>query len=300
MMKTVLIGSVTSSEVVLKVMIDTQFPIDYVFSLDERKAEGVSGYRPIHELAEKNGIPYKKFTKIGDRENIDILRQIEPDYIFVIGLSQLVKADLLATAKKGVIGFHPTPLPKFRGRAAMVWQMLLGVHQTKCSMFLLDEGMDSGDILIQEPYVIDDTDYACDVEKKLCQAIERMTKKLLPQILNNSICPWKQNEEEATYLLRRTPEDGLINWNDSIEQIYRLIRAVSRPYPGAYGNYDGEHKVIIWRAECLKNDKYYGINGQIAWIAEEYFDVVCRDGLLRVWEHENVDNVKLFVGHKLC
>lgn len=299
MVKTVLIGSVISSEIVLKVMIEMHFPVDYVFSLDEQKAEGVSGYRPIHELAEQNNIPYKKFIRIGDEENIEILRKIEPDYIFIIGLSQLVKQDILSIAKKGVIGFHPTPLPKFRGRAAMVWQVLLGVHETKCTMFLIDEGMDSGDILIQEPYVIEDTDYAADVEAKLCHAIEKMTHKLLPQLLDGTISPVKQNEEEATYLLKRTPEDGRIDWDAPLEQIYRLIRAVSRPYPGAFGDYDGKHKVIIWRAECLKNDKYYGINGQIAQVKEDYIDVVCRDGLLRIREYENVDNVKIFVGHKL-
>lgn len=299
-MKTIVIGSVISSEIVLQKMIDMNYPVSYVFSLDEQYSENVSGYRPIHSLAQQNGIPYKTFHKIEDSENVEIIQKLEPDYIFVVGLSQLVKRDILDAASKGVVGFHPTPLPKFRGRAAMVWQVLLGVHETKCTMFLLDEGMDSGDILIQEPYYIEDTDYAEDIEKKLCVAIECMTEKLLLQILEGCIQPRKQNEEEATYLLKRTPEDGRIDWKEPVEKIQRLIRAVSRPYPGAFSDYDGKHKVIFWKADYLENKKYYGINGQIAEVTEDYIDIVCEDGLLRVYEYENKDAVRIIVGHKFC
>lgn len=297
-MKTIVIGSVVSSEVVLQKMIDMDYPVDFVFSLDEQYSKNVSGYRPIHRLAQQNQIPYKTFHKIEESENVEIIRRLEPDYIFIVGLSQLVKSDILEAASKGVIGFHPTPLPKFRGRAAMVWQVLLGVHETKCTMFLLDEGMDSGDILIQEPYLIEDTDYAADIEVKLCEAIGRMTEKLLPQLLEGNIHPRKQMEEEATYLLKRTPEDGKIDWKEPVEKIQRLIRAVSKPYPGAFSDYDGKHKVIFWKADYLENKKYYGISGQIAEITEDCFDIVCEDGLLRVYEYESEDAVKLVVGHK--
>ena len=117
--------------------------------------------------------------------------------------------------------------------------------------------------------------------------------------MDGTLRPIKQNEEEATYLLRRSPEDGLIDWNDSIDNIHRLIRGVSRPYPGAFGLYDGKHKFIIWRADVYENSKYIGMNGQIAEITDGHIDVVCKDGLLRITEFENVDGVKLFVGHKL-
>ena len=109
----------------------------------------------------------------------------------------------------------------------------------------------------------------------------------------------KQNEEEATYLLRRAPEDGLIDWDAPIKEIHTLIRAVSRPFPGAFGLYDGKHQLIIWRAEIMENKKYIGMRGQIAHITKEYIDVVCKDGLLHITDYSNVDNVKLFAGHKL-
>ncbi|MCI6701709.1 MAG: hypothetical protein MR454_09990, partial [Solobacterium sp.] len=110
--------------------------------------------------------------------------------------------------------------------------------------------------------------------------------------------PVKQNDEEATYTLKRSPEDGLIDWNQSIRDIHLLIRAISRPYPGAFSMYDGKSKVVIYKAEVLENKKYIGFNGQIAELRKDGFDVVCKDGLLRVTDYENVDNVKMFVGHR--
>jgi methionyl-tRNA formyltransferase len=298
-MKSILIGAVGTSKEMLNAMIEVGFPITHVFSIDEIFSPGISGYQPIHIIAEEHGIPFSRIHKINDAENVAIIKEINPDYIFVIGFSQLVNKEIIDSARIGVIGFHPTPLPKMRGRAANVWQVLLGIHETKCSIFFIDEGVDSGEILGQQEYVIEDTDYAIDVERKINEASGKLFRKTLKQILDGTVSPWKQDEKEATYLLKRSPEDGLIEWNKSLVDIHRLIRAVSKPYPGAFGMYDGIHKIIIWRADMLKNTKYIGMNGQIAEITDGYFDIVCKDGLLRVTDFDNVDQVKLIAGHKL-
>lgn len=298
-MRSVLIGSVGSSLEMLRAMLEVGFPLDCVFSLDEAVSANVSGYQPIHELAAANGIPFRKFTKINAPDIVAAIQDIAPDYIFVIGLSQLVKKEIIDSARVGVVGFHPTPLPKMRGRAANVWQVLLGVHDTKCSLFFIDEGMDSGDILGQEPYRIEDTDYAEDVGRKIDEAAAKLARRVLRQIMDGSLVPWKQNEAEATYLLKRTPDDGLIDWDWPVARIHTLVRAVSRPFPGAFGLYDGKHRIVIWRAEILPNSKFIGMNGQIAEMTPDHIDIVCCDGLLRVTDFDNVDGVKLFVGHKL-
>lgn len=298
-MKSVLVGSVRSSTTVLKKMIETGFPINMVFSLDEQYAGNVSGYKPIHKIAEANGIPYKKFKKISDSENLQIIKEIEPDYIFVIGLSQLIPKEMIELAKIGCVGFHPTPLPKFRGRAAVVWQILLGVHATKCSLFIIDKGIDSGDILGQAEYYISDDDYIEDVSFKLNAALGKLCDKVFKEMIAGTCNPVRQNEDEATYLLIRRPEDGYIDWKQPAEKVQRLVRAISKPYPGAFGLYDGEHKIIIWRAEYLDNKKYIGLPGQICNIQEDFFDVLCAKGILRVTEFKNEDNVKMLVGHKL-
>lgn len=298
-MKSILIGSVGSSKEMLESMINLHFPVTHVFSVDEQYSESISGYEPIHEIADANGIPYTKIRKINDAENVQLINDIAPDFIFVIGFSQLVKREIIDAAKVGVIGFHPTPLPKMRGRAAVVWQILLGVHETKCSLFFIDQGVDSGDILGQQGYTIEETDYACDVVKKINEASHILFQRVLKELMDGTYKTVKQNEEEATYLLKRGPEDGQIEWSRPVADIHKLVRAVSKPYPGAYGMYDGKHQIIIWRAEICENTKYIGMNGQIAELSDDEILVVCKDGLLRVTEFENVDNVKMFTGHKL-
>ena len=298
-MKTVLFGSVISSRIVLQELIAAGSPPEMVFSLDEAYSEGVSGYYPIHKIAAEHGIPYRTFKKISEPECMEAVRKIQPDYIFVVGLSQIVDHSIIDAAKRGVVGLHPTPLPKFRGRAAMVWQVLLDVRETAISLFLIDEGMDSGPILGQEPYTIGENDYAVDVERNCMEALQRLCRRVIPQLQNDTLQPVVQNEAEATYLLKRTPEDGVIDWNLPMKEIHRLIRAVSHPYPGAFSHYDGKHLITIWRADMEENTKYIGIPGQIAELTEDGFAVVCRDGLLRVTEFTCEDTFRMFVGHRL-
>jgi len=299
MSKTVFIGSVISSKVALETLIESGIKVDLVCSLDEELSNNVSDYYPIHEIARDMQIPYIKFKKINDEEVLDRIRSIEPDFIFVIGLSQLISQHILDTAQKYVVGFHPTPLPKHRGRAAIPWQIILGIRESKVSLFKLDQGMDSGDIICQYPYKIEKSDYAIDVYNKVCNAMRYALKECIPHIYNNSVRFAQQNEGEATYLLARRPEDGQIDWSSSAEEIETLVRATSKPYPGAFAYYKNS-KVIFWKCHIERNDKYIGIPGQIAWIRNnEGIGIVVKDALIVVTDYEAVDKIPPFIiGHK--
>lgn len=297
-MRSILIGSVTSSQVVLEELIAANCPPELVFSLDEAVSSNVSGYCPIHETAQAHGIPWKKFQKIGDSEHIKSIVDLEPDYIFVVGLSQIVGNPIIKAAKRGVVGLHPTPLPKYRGRAAMVWQMLLGLEKSAVTLFLVDEGIDSGPILGQEPYLIGEDDYAGDMERNCLEALRTLLRRVIPQLIDGTVRAVPQREEDASWLLRRGPEDGRINWDRPMAEIHRLIRAVSRPYPGAFSHYDGKRLVTFWRAEMKENPGYIGFPGQIAEKNGESFTVLCQDGLLRVTEWTCEEPFSLFVGHR--
>ena len=298
-MNTIVIGSVVSSRIVLEELIHAGIPVLKVFSLDETYSKNVSGYDPIHKTAEKHGIPVATFHTINSLPCVEEIERLSADYIFVVGLSQIVGGRLIRAAKKGVIGFHPTALPQYRGRAAMVWQVLLGVTDAKCTLFFIDEGMDSGPILGQEPYRIGEEDYASDIEKSLCEALRRLCRRVFEGMKTGTLHPEKQDESQATYLLKRIPEDGEIDWNQPIEPIYRLIRGTSRPYPGAFSYYDGEKKLIIWHAKRMENTRYIGQPGQIAEVRENSFDVLCKDGLLQVDEYEAEGGCRLLAGHRL-
>jgi len=296
--KTIFIGSVVSSKVALETLIHNNIDVNLVCSLDEEASKNVSDYYPIHNIAVKYNIPYIKFKKINDIEVICKIRDINPDFIFVIGLSQIISQDILNLATEYCIGFHPTPLPKHRGRAAIPWQIILGVRSSKVTFFKIDQGMDSGDIICQYPYRIEESDYAMDVYSKVCDALSKALTICIPNIYNGTVSFIKQNENEATYLLARRPEDGQINWNLPGRQIETLIRATSRPYPGAFSYYK-DTKVIFWKARIEENKIYTGIPGQIAWIMNNEVAIITKDAMLVVTDYEFKGNeVKLTVGHK--
>lgn len=298
-MKNIVIGAVNSTKFLIETMLELNIDVSYVFSLDDAVSENISGYYPLHELAEKNGIPFKKYCKINDVENIEIMKTMEPDFIFAIGFSQLVSKEILDIPKNGVIGLHPADLPKYRGRAVVVWQMLSGVKNSKVTLFKIDEGADTGDIIDQEPFAIAENDYANDVLNKSHEALIKLYHRALPRLMDGTYTLTKQDDFKATYCLRRTPEDGIIDWNLPGREIIRLIHAISRPYPGAFSFYDNKYKIIIWRAQFEKNEKYYGFHGQIAEINGSSMVIVLKDGLLIVEEFENPDGKKMFAGHRL-
>jgi methionyl-tRNA formyltransferase len=299
MKNTIFIGSVLSSKIALETLIQNDIKVDLVCSLDEEASENVSDYYPIHEIAKKNNVPYLKFKKINSADIIFKIKEVNPDFIFVIGLSQIISEEIINTANDYSIGFHPTPLPKHRGRAAIPWQIILGIENSKVSLFKLDKGMDSGDLIVQYPYKIENTDYAFDVYNKACIAMKEALNECLTDIYRDSVNFIKQKHDDATYLMTRRPEDGYIDWNKSVYDIETLIRATSRPYPGAFTNYK-DNKVVIWKAKVEKNTKYIGIPGQIAWInVNGEIGVVTIDGMLIISEYEmQKPENRFIIGHK--
>lgn len=299
MKKTVFIGSVLSSKFALEALIESNVKLDLVCSLDEEASKNVSDYYPIHEIADKYNIPFIKFKKINSDEVINKIRKISPNFIFVIGLSQIISTEIIEAAKEYAVGFHPTPLPKHRGRAAIPWQIILGINKSKVSLFKLDQGVDSGDIICQYPYVIEKTDYAIDVYNKVCEAMSNALKECIPSMYDDTVKFKQQNHEEASYLLIRRPEDGEVDWNLSGKEIETLIRATSKPYPGAFAYYK-ECKIIFWKARLENNEKYIGIPGQIACINENNeIGIITKDCILVITEYEVIDNKNSFiVGHK--
>jgi methionyl-tRNA formyltransferase len=301
--KIVFIGSVLSSyralQSIFKMRSEYATDIVGVFGLDETFSKKVSDYYPIHKYAEKIGIPSFTFRNINNEDTIKKIKKLNPDLIFVIGLSQIISKEILEIPQIGCIGFHPTPLPKMRGRAAIPWMILLGVRESAATLFFLDENVDSGDIIDQVKYVIEENDYAIDVYNKVCIALETLIERNFPLLINGKISRIPQNEKESTYLSKRVPSDGLINWNNSSDSILRLIRAVSKPYPGAYSFYEGR-KVIIWKASSLDlKEKYIGLPGQIVDIVNGNLYVATGAGLLSIESYEIVGNFcRINIGHK--
>ena len=285
-----LAGSVSSSRAALESLIAHEAELVGVLELDARSAANVSGFAPLRDLADRAGVPCVTFENINRPEVVAAVRSWSPDLLFVVGLSQLVKSELLAVPTLGCVGFHPTWLPRGRGRAPLAWLTYDG-EPGAATFFLMDEGADSGPILVQEPFLVGVDDYAADVERSILAAMRRGLDRWLPRLIRGEWTPIEQDHSQATYHGRRAPEDGLIDWHAPAERIARLVRAASRPHPGAYTYIEG-FKLIVWRAGVERQWPARGVTGRILEAGDGGLVVQTGEGLLRIeeWEYAEPSN----------
>ncbi len=251
-MNVALMGSVSSSFHALQALLRANIELTGVLGLDEALAESVADYRSLRGTALKAGLPFQSFRRVSEPAVFDFLRGHAPDLLWVIGLSQLVSPDLLHIARHGGVGFHPTILPRGRGRAPVAWTILLG-ERAAVNVFFLSEIADAGDIIVQREVPVLPDDYAQDLIDRTNAVLEETIVELAPRIQAGDLPRSPQDHGKATYYPRRTAVDGLIDWTRSTDSIYRLIRASSRPYPGAF-SFCESGRVTIWRARPAKRE----------------------------------------------
>jgi len=245
-MNVALIGSVSSSYHCLEALIRGGVEITGVLGLDESCAAAVSDYRPLRSLAVEAGLPFLPFVKVTEPAVEEFLTIHTPDLLWVIGLSQLVPDRIIEIARHGGVGFHPTMLPEGRGRAPVAWTILLGARAA-VSLFYLTDAPDAGDIIAQREVPVLPDDYSEDLIQRTNEVLTDVVLELAPLIKAGTVPRTPQDHTQATLYSKRSPHDGLIDWHDPTDSIYRLVRAAGRPYPGAFSFLQG-CKTTIWRA----------------------------------------------------
>lgn len=222
--------------------------LDLLITLRDEKAKNKSGRIYLDEIARKHNTPLLKINNINDSEVIDVLKNYEIDWLFIIGWSQIAKQVVLETPTNGCIGMHPTFLPAGRGRAAIPWAIIKGLDKTGVTMFKLDEGVDTGDIIGQGVIEIDENTTATDLYKKVDEMHIELISKYWDDIANDRVVLTKQDESKATVWPGRKPKDGELLNSMTMDEADKLVRAVTHPYPGAF--YKDSGKVIrIWSAK---------------------------------------------------
>lgn len=186
----------------------------------------------IKSFAEEHHIDYVELSDINSAESLAFLRKKAPDYILSTW-PKLIGSEALAVPKYFVIGTHPTDLPRNRGRHPLHWIVDLGIRKTSLSFFVMDEGVDSGDILLQVPIAVDECDSIVDLNEKVIEAGGMGIQKLLPRLADRNMHPKKQRHDEASYWRKRTPFDVIIDLRMSSSNILRIIRSFIPPYPSA-------------------------------------------------------------------
>jgi methionyl-tRNA formyltransferase len=252
-MKVALIGSVSSSWYALDALIQGGIDITAVLGIDESLGDKISDYRSLRSLATNADIPFHSFVKVSETGVEEFLKDHAPDIIFVIGISQLVPDSLIDIAPHKAVGFHPTMLPEGRGRAPVAWTILKGARAAVNLFFLTDEA-DAGDIIVQREVKVLPDDYSEDLIERTNLVLKEAILELAPFIKSGKLPRTPQAHSKATHYPKRTTADGLIAFSRPTDDIYRLIRAAGRPYPGAF-TMDQNRKLVIWRAKPAKPDE---------------------------------------------
>lgn len=300
MYRILVIGAVSSTAQIIKKLVEHNLEIVGVLGHEPKDRDKVSGWADLSALSSSYNINYKGFTKINDQENLSWAIDKKPDIIFAVGFSQLVHAEWFSVSKLGCVGFHPTKLPLGRGRAPLAW-ITLEQSYGSASFFLMGKGADDGPVFVQSIFKVEENDDAGIVEGKIMQHIDIALDQWLPELKKGLWNPVPQCEHMASYYGIRKEEDGLINWNDNAEYINRLVKAASRPHPGAYTYYKDE-KLLIWSCRVEKEIQFKGVIGRILLKNDNgEFLIQTGDGLLWIEEYayKNGLSISVNIGDKI-
>lgn len=248
------IGFVTCVQLGLSCM-DTIYEIggalELVATLQNDMAVNKSGRVYVDEFCKEHDVELIKIRHVNDEVAVRKFKKL--DWLFIIGWSQIANAEVINAPRKGVLGIHPTLLPIGRGRATIPWAILKQLDKTGVTMFKLDEGVDTGPLLEQlEIPLTGDTD-AGKLYRTVNNAHIKLITHVYPKLMTNAIVLREQDDAAATVWPARTPDDGEIDLAGSAYDAERMIRAVTRPYPGAFFRDSKGRKIIIWAAKIIES-----------------------------------------------
>lgn len=197
----------------------------------------------LAEPAEVLSIPCFTDLPLRDSATATALAALQPDLIVSAYCRQILPPELLNCARLGGINLHGSPLPEYRGRAPVNWMVLNGEVEGGAALHVMTSRADRGPLLGVERFPIAEADTAYDVLLKVRLAGATLLRNCLPLFLVGGLKPTPQGRG-STYG-RRTPADGRIDWSEPASKIQCLVRAVTRPYPGAFADF-GETRVTVW------------------------------------------------------
>jgi len=286
MMRILFIGSANSSKFLLKKCFELKLNIVGVCSQKKSSNDDFCDLKKYFKLNNSLSI----YTKnINSYKNYLWIKKKPPDLIFCFGWSQILNKNIIKLAKKMTIGFHPTELPKNRGKHPIIWSLVLGLKKTASTFFVIkNEKVDSGKIVSQRTILISKSENASSLYKKIITTSCNQLGSFIKKIENNiPLKFYKKKENESIYWRKRNYNDGRIDWRMSATSIYNLVRALSKPYKNAIFIYKNK-EIKILRAKIIKKKNNSLINniepGKILKKTNNYFDVKCGEGVIRILE----------------
>lgn len=227
----------------LRSLLKAGFHIPLVLTHADNPNENI-WFESVVELCEKEHIPYLLDADLKDTRLQTRLAHISADYLFSFYFRQMIPPAILQLARIAALNMHGSLLPKYRGRVPVNWAVLHGETETGASLHIMETKPDAGDIVSQEVVAIGPDQTAFEVFNAVSDAAVIALEKVMPQLLKGDFPRLKNDLQKGSYFGGRKPEDGLIDWQQSSDQVYNLYRAVAPPYPGAFTSMDNQHYVI--------------------------------------------------------
>ncbi len=233
-------------------LLDDGFDIDHLLTISAATARknAVYGFEDLRPFCEAHGIPVTVAKTYSLKEEMDAEKvlALRLDILLVIGWQRLIPPWLLDALRVGAFGMHgsPDPLPKGRGRSPMNWSLIMGRDSFATSLFRYDAGIDSGGIIGTQVFDINPWDDIASLHLKNRISMNQLLRRHLPDLLAGDAREQPQPRSPATYYPKRTPEDGIVDWNKTSHQLHDFCRGTTRPYPGAF-SFLGEHLIRLWQ-----------------------------------------------------
>lgn len=292
-MRAVVIGAVESTKIAIECIGRSPgWSLPLVVTLPPELAHRHSDFVDVSAPARSVGAQILTIANGNAPESLAAIRTASPDYLFVIGWSQIARSELISIARQGTIGYHPAPLPRMRGRAVIPWTILSGEPITGGTLFWIDEGVDSGPILQQGFFHVAADETATTLYARHMALLERLMLDALVALSSNCAPRAVQDEQYATWAARRTQESGRIDWAQNAEAIDCLVRAVARPYPGAKTRLEtSDQDMTVWQTRIAPGaQRHAAREGQVIARSGESFTVLCGGGTaieVTEWECAN-------------
>ena len=238
-------------------------------------------YTPVKEAALKHGIEVYQPCRIREAECVEKLRQYNADIMVVIAFGQIIPKEILEMVPYGCVNVHASLLPKYRGAAPIQWSIIDGEAVTGVTTMQMDEGLDTGDMLLKTEVPITAEETGESLHDKLAKAGAALCVETLAKLQEGSIVPKKQGESPTAYAKMLDKKLGNIDWTKSAVEIERLVRGLNS-WPSAY-TYWNKKVVKIWKAS-VTDEKSNEQAGTVVKVEKDGFYVQTGNGLLKVLE----------------
>lgn len=280
-MKIIFMGTPDFAAASLEALIDSRHEIQAVVTQPD-KPKGRKGEltpSPVKVIAKREGIKVYQPLKVRDEEFVKTLRAYNPDVMVVVAFGQIIPLSILEMPKYGCVNIHGSLLPKYRGAAPIQWAVLDGEKETGITTILMDEGIDTGDILLKKTIKIDADETSGSLFDKLMALGAETILETLDELEKGSLTPTKQGESPTAYAKMLTKTMGLIDFTKPAKELDCFVRGMD-PWPSAYTLLSGK-TLKLWKVRAVEGG---GKAGSVIEIGKESFTIACGEGAIEVLE----------------